>query len=106
MFIAINYITCSEDYRERFESLMSSRAGLIDKMAGFQRMKVLRPKKSGERYLIVSEWDSESAFKAWTKSEAFAEGHRRGFADLKQAEERGEKPPMSSEFQTYEILTR
>lgn len=105
MFVAINYISCTEEYRERFETLMTSRAREIDKMDGFQRMKVLRPSKASQRYLIVSEWDSEAAFKAWTKSEAFVKGHRRGFEDVRKAEVRGEQPPMKSEFQTYEILT-
>jgi len=106
MFVAINYITCTEEYRERFEELFQSRARAIDKMPGFQRMQVLRPKKDGDDYLIVSEWDDESSFKVWTKSEAFEAGHRRGFADLKAARERGETPPMTSLFRTYEVLTR
>jgi heme-degrading monooxygenase HmoA len=106
VFVAINYITCSEHYRERFESLMRTRKGAIDKMPGFRRMKVLRPQNPGKQYLIVSEWDSEEAFKGWTKSEAFIEGHRRGFADLDEARKRGEEAPMTSEFLTYEVLTK
>ena len=106
MFVAINYITCTEGYRNRFEELFSSRVGAIDKMPGFQRMQVLRPKRTGEDYLIISEWDDERSFSAWTNSEAFEAGHRRGFADLKAARERGETPPMTSSFRTYEVLTR
>ena len=106
MFVAINYITCSEGYRERFEQLFATRAGAIDTMEGFRNMKVLRPSKENEEYLIVSEWDSEAAFKGWTKSEAFIEGHRRGFADLEEAKKRGEAPPMTSTFRTYEVIAR
>jgi heme-degrading monooxygenase HmoA len=104
MFVAINYITCTEGYRERFESLMRTRMGAIDKMEGFQRMKVLRPSDLDQSYLILSEWDSEDAFKAWTKSEAFIKGHRRGFSDLDEAKKRGEEAPMTSEFQTYQVI--
>jgi len=104
MFVAINYITCTEDYRGRFESLLSNRAGAIDKMEGFQRMKVLRPSERHQSYLILSEWDSERAFTAWTKSEAFIEGHKRAFADLRRAKEEGKEPPMKSNFQTYEVI--
>ena len=106
MFVAINYITCREEYRSRFEELFTSRVGAIDRMPGFQRMQVLRPKRDGEDYLVISEWDDEASFKSWTDSEAFEAGHRRGFADLKAARERGETPPMKSLFRTYEVLTR
>lgn len=104
MFVAINYISCEEHYRQRFEELFSSRAGAIDKMPGFRRMHVLRP-HDDSAYLVVSEWDSEVNFRAWTRSEAFAEGHRRGFDDLKEARKRGESPPMKSEFRTYDVVT-
>lgn len=106
MFVAINYITCNKEYRERFESLMTSRVGAIDKMDGFQRMQVLRPSEAEERYLIISEWDNDKAFQNWTKSEAFVKGHKRGFEDVKKAKERGEEPPMKSEFLTYEVISR
>jgi len=104
MFVAINYITCEDSYRDRFESLLKSRAGEIDKMDGFQRMQVLRPSDTEKSYLIMSEWDTEQNFKAWTKSEAFEAGHRRAFKDLEEAKKRGEKPPMTSSFQTYEVI--
>lgn len=105
MFVAINYIECKDHYRNRFEELFKTRAGAIDKMPGFLRMKVLKPQENGTAYLIMSEWEDETAFKCWTKSEAFVEGHKRGFADIKAAKERGEEPPMISQFRTYEVLT-
>ena len=105
MFVAINYIECKEHYRSRFEELFKTRAGAIDKMPGFLRMKVLKPQENGTTYLIMSEWENETAFKSWTKSEAFIEGHKRGFADIKAARERGEEPPVTSQFRTYEVLT-
>ncbi|MBK8292945.1 MAG: antibiotic biosynthesis monooxygenase [Flammeovirgaceae bacterium] len=44
-------------------------------------MQVLRP--NGRDYLIVSHWSSEEAFKNWTSSPEFLEGHKRGFEDNK-----------------------
>lgn len=105
MFVAINYITCQEHYRERFEELFASRAHAIDRMPGFQNMKVLRPMGGDGDYLITSYWDSKDAFESWTKSPEFIEGHKRGFADLKAYKERGEEPPMSSSFKTYEVIS-
>lgn len=104
-FVAINYIACEQHYRERFEDLFATRAHAIDRMPGFVDMQVLRPNQDGE-YLIVSHWESEDAFKSWTNSPAFLEGHKRGFEDLRKAKERGEQAPMRSSFKTYEVIAR
>lgn len=104
-FVAINYITCEPHYRERFEELFASRAKAIDRMPGFVDMQVLRPNGVGE-YLIVSHWASEEAFKTWTTSPEFLEGHKRGFDDIRKAREQGLKPPMSSSFKTYEVIAK
>jgi heme-degrading monooxygenase HmoA len=103
-FVAINTISCREDYRERFEVLFKSRAHAIDRAPGFRRMFVLRPDEAGD-YLVVSFWSNREAFDSWRTSPEFAEGHRRGFADVREAKERGEQPPMTSRMRTYEILT-
>lgn len=104
-FVAINYINCEPHYRERFEELFASRARAIDRMPGFVDMQVLRPNGEGE-YLIVSHWASEEAFKTWTTSPEFLEGHKRGFDDIRKAREQGLKPPMSSSFKTYEVIAK
>ena len=103
-FVAINYISCTPEYRERFEALFGTRAHAIDEMEGFIDMHVLKPEKDGDNYLIVSYWETEDAFKGWTKSEAFIEGHKRGFADLAKAKAEGKPMPMSSDFKTYSII--
>jgi len=105
-FVAINFISCDDSYRARFEELFATRAGAIDRMPGFVNMEVLKPKKNGEPYLIVSHWKSEDDFKSWTGSPEFLEGHKRGFEDLRLAKERGEEPPMTSSFVTYEVIAR
>lgn len=103
--VAINRITCKPEYVARFQELFSSRAHAIDSMPGFLGMYVLQPTKSDEPYLVISHWVNEEAFREWTNSEAFIEGHKRAFADLKAAKERGEEPPMTSDFRTYTVLT-
>lgn len=103
-FVAVNYINCTPAYRERFEELFGSRAKAIDTMPGFIEMHVLRPGQEGDNYLIVSYWENEQSFKTWTRSEAFIEGHKRGFADLAQAKAEGRPAPMTSDFKTYEII--
>jgi len=105
-FVAINYITCKPEYRERFEYLFKTRARAIDRMPGFRGMYVLRPQREGDAYLVVSHWESEAHFKAWLQSPEFLEGHQRGFEDIREAKMRGEEPPMQSDFRTYEVITR
>jgi len=103
-FVAINYIHCNPEFRERFEFLFGTRAKAIDTMPGFRDMHVLRPATENDPYLIVSYWDSEAAFKDWTKSPAFIEGHKRGFEDIAKAKAEGRPAPMTSDFKTYEII--
>lgn len=105
-FVAINYIHCEENYRETFENLFATRARAIDKMPGFHFMEVLKPQTDNDPYLIVSHWDTEEHFTTWTKSPAFLEGHKRGFEDIRKAKEEGRKPPMSSSFKTYKVISQ
>lgn len=105
-FVAINYISCKDHYKPRFEELFGTRAHAIDRMPGFEFMEVLKPRTGEGDYLIVSHWDSEDAFKEWTKSKEFIDGHRRGFEDIKIAKEKGEEVPMTSDFKTYEVIAR
>ncbi len=104
-FVAINYISCTPDYRSRFEELFTSRAHAIDTMPGFINMHVLKPAGEGEDYLIVSYWETEAAFRDWTGSEAFRAGHKRGFEDLARARQEGRPAPMSSSFKTYQVIS-
>lgn len=105
-FVAVNYINCSPDYKERFEELFGTRAHAIDTMPGFVDMQVLRPAKERDAYLIVSFWENETAFKTWTSSPAFIEGHKRGFADIAKAKAEGKTAPMTSDFKTYQVIAR
>lgn len=103
-FVAINYIRCDQEYRNRFEELFGTRAKAIDRMPGFIDMMVLKPAKEDEPYLIVSHWESEEQFKDWTSSPEFIEGHKRGFEDVRKAKEEGRPAPMSSEFKVYNVI--
>ena len=105
-FVAINYIDCEPDYKDRFEELFGTRAHAIDRLPGFRDMQVLKPQDGQSSYLVVSFWENEEAFKKWTGSPEFIEGHKRGFADLAKAREEGRTPPMKSSFKTYHVLAR
>jgi heme oxygenase (mycobilin-producing) len=104
MFIAINYIQCREEYQERFEMLLKTRAMAIDTMPGFLSVEMLRPCNINDEYLIISRWESEEFFRKWTTSPQFLEGHRRGFEDLTKAKIEGRESPIKSTFTTYTLL--
>ena len=103
-FVAINYISCEDSYKERFEELFGSRIKAIDVMPGFIDMYVLKPSKDEDAYLVISHWESESQFKEWTKSPNFLEGHKRAFSDLAEYKKEGKTAPMQSDFKTYNII--
>lgn len=105
-FVAINYINCQPDYAERFEALFATRARAIDRMPGFHSMKVLKPVDGNGSYLVVSFWESEEHFKNWTRSPEFLEGHKRGFEDIAKAKQEGRPSPMTSDFKTYNVISR
>jgi heme oxygenase (mycobilin-producing) len=104
MFVTINYITCQNEYHERFEFLLSTRAGAIDRMEGFQKMEVMKPLTDGDHYLIITYWNSEDDFLRWKNSPEFMEGHKRGFGDISHAKSEGKEPPMVSNFRTYQLF--
>ncbi len=105
-FVAVNFIRCEPAYRERFETLFATRAHAIDRLPGFLSMQVLRPEREGGDYLVVSQWTAREAFDAWRQSPEFIEGHRRGFEDVRAAKEAGQTPPMTSRFETYDVIAR
>ena len=103
-FVAIHYSTCDADYRARFEQLFKSRAHAIDNAVGFQKMPVLKPDLADGPYMVVSYWGDRASFDYRRTSPEFAEGHRRGFAEVAAARAAGRKAPMSSRMETLSVL--
>jgi len=75
MIVVTNRIQVAEGQEEAFEQRFRGRAGLVEGMPGFIRLQILRPLKS-DYYLVVTWWESEAAFLAWTESPQFREAHR------------------------------
>ena len=104
MFVAMNRISCTPDYIEKFEHMFKTRAGEVDKMPGFHWVKILRPLKEDQPYVIMSYWDEKSQFEDWMKHEAFKLGHKRGFDDIAAAKAEGKEPPLKSTMELYEVF--
>ena len=75
MFVTMNRIPVRPEYRDAFEEAFRQRARLVDRAPGFLRNLVLRPKNPEDPYIVLTLWESEAAFLAWTESPAFREGH-------------------------------
>jgi len=75
MIVVTNRIQVAKGQEEAFEQRFRGRAGLVEGMPGFIRLQILRPLKS-DYYLVVTWWESEAAFLAWTESPQFREAHR------------------------------
>lgn len=76
MFVMMNRMRVPEEYREKFECMFSTRARAVDRRPGFIRAEILRPTE-GNEYIVMTHWESQDAFEAWTKSKEYLEGHKR-----------------------------
>jgi heme-degrading monooxygenase HmoA len=76
MITVCNRIPVHPDHAEAFEARFRERAGQVDQMPGFVAFRLLRPSKPDQPYVVLTFWESEEHFRAWTSSEAFREQHR------------------------------
>ncbi|WP_243029367.1 antibiotic biosynthesis monooxygenase family protein [Thermus altitudinis] len=77
MYVTMNRIPVKPEFAHRFEEAFRTRARLVDRMPGFIRNLVLRPQNPEDPYIVMTFWESEAAFRAWTESPEFREGHAR-----------------------------
>jgi heme-degrading monooxygenase HmoA len=94
MFVSMNCVTPAADEAADFEQAFLNRQRLMGESPGFVRFAFLKPLRNDE-YLVMTEWESEQAFRDWVSSDAFKAAHRgdgqRSFGG-------------HSELRTYEVL--
>lgn len=78
MYIAMNRFTVRLENAQAFEALWLGRDSHLKEMAGFVEFHMLRgPERDGKvLYASHTVWDSEDAFRNWTRSEAFRAAHK------------------------------
>jgi len=74
MIVVSNRIQVAKGHEEDFEKRFQGRAGLVEHMPGFVRLEILRPVKS-DYYVVLTHWEDEASFRAWTDSAEFKEAH-------------------------------
>ncbi|KMY20218.1 antibiotic biosynthesis monooxygenase [Bacillus pumilus] len=70
-FVTLNHIPVKLESRALFESTFQKKTNISEHQRGFQALRVLRPKKDEEVYLIMTLWASEDLFEDFQESEAF-----------------------------------
>jgi heme oxygenase (mycobilin-producing) len=82
--VKINVLEVPEGRGEVLEQRFAARAGEVEKVDGFESFDLLRPTEGTDRYLVVTKWRDEAAFRAWMDSAAFQRGHAQSQADAAQ----------------------
>lgn len=75
MIVVSNRIPVARGQESAFEARFRDRARLVESQPGFRGFQLLRPLES-ECYVVLTWWDSEADFRAWTESAAFRAAHR------------------------------
>lgn len=76
MIVVANRIAVAKGYEAEFEERLRTRQGLVEGEPGFVRNMVLKPLEA-ETYVVMTYWQDQASFEAWTQSEAFAQAHSR-----------------------------
>ena len=78
MFIAMNRFKIKPGQEAAFEQVWQRRDSHLDQVPGFREFHLLKGPRRDDHTLYSSHtlWESEAAFEAWTKSEAFRLAHR------------------------------
>lgn len=86
MYLTMNRFKVKPGAEEAFEAVWKSRDSHLKSVPGFVAFHLLKgPEKADHRlYASHTFWDSEAAFSAWTRSEAFRAAHKgaKGPSDL------------------------
>ena len=78
MYIAMNRFKIVPGKEEDFEEVWATRDTHLDQVPGYVEFRLLRGPAHEDHTLYASHtiWESEAAFRDWTRSEAFKAAHR------------------------------
>jgi len=74
MIVVANRVPVTKGYEKEFEKRFDHRLSVVKRMPGFIRNEILRPIQ-GDHYILLTHWESQAAFEAWTRSEEFKQVH-------------------------------
>jgi len=76
VIVVSNRIQVAKGHEADFEKRFEGRARLVENMAGFIRLEILRPVKS-DYYVVLTHWQDEASFRGWADSAEFKEAHNK-----------------------------
>lgn len=78
MYLTMNRFKVKPGQQDAFEAVWKSRDSHLATVPGFVSFHLLKGAESADHTLYASHtvWQSEAAFSAWTKSEAFRAAHK------------------------------
>jgi heme-degrading monooxygenase HmoA len=78
MYLTMNRFKVKLGQEAAFEAIWTGRDSHLPQVVGFKAFHLMKgPERDGYRlYASHTMWESEAAFTAWTKSEAFRAAHR------------------------------
>ncbi|OLT34542.1 antibiotic biosynthesis monooxygenase [Kytococcus sp. CUA-901] len=71
----INAITVPADSGDELARRFAARAGAVDGQPGFKGFELLRPTDGRTTWLVVTRWEDEASFEAWTSGQEFQRAH-------------------------------
>jgi heme-degrading monooxygenase HmoA len=104
MYLTMNRFKVKSGQEAAFEAVWTGRDSQLTQVKGFVAFHLLKgPEKDGYRlYASHTAWDSEAAFRDWTRSDAFRSAHRN-------AGDHGEMylgPPELEIFESVQAIAR
>ncbi len=77
MFLAMNRFRIAPGREQEFIDVWRKRESYLDEVPGFKEFHLMQGPTTDEYTLFASHtmWESEAAFEAWTRSEAFRKAH-------------------------------
>lgn len=75
MIVVTNRLHVAPKYVQAFEERFQNRTGLVDQAPGFVQNQILRPMQEGDPYVVLTVWESQEHFEAWSNSDAFKKAH-------------------------------
>ncbi|MEJ5944788.1 antibiotic biosynthesis monooxygenase [Pseudokineococcus basanitobsidens] len=73
--VKINAISVPEGAGPELERRFAARLGAVDGTPGFLGFELLRPTAGEERYFVLTRWEDDASFRAWSEDGDAARAH-------------------------------
>ncbi len=95
LFSMVSELEVAAEGADALECAFRNRLGEVDSWPGFVRLEVWRDPRRPGRYLMVSWWEDQEAFRTWMRSASHGRSHARVPSSPK---------PKPVRFDRYEVI--